>query len=264
MKIGVITLAFGDKFKNDIKYGRQTLVEYCKKYNYDLLEDESMIEKHNREIQWTKILLILKFLELKKENNIEPLYDYLVWIDADTIILNDKLTLESFIGRLMNNKHVMYSKDFGGWVNNGVIFIKNSNLSYDYFKESWNHTNEICREQGSMDMLYRYNWNNCQNFIQITEDPTEYNPVWHQYKYGIFLMHFPGCGEPQRLPNSLLRMMDMFSPLKLEGDNGHLLDTEESYNKRIKWLQEDAEKDLKNKYYLCIQQGWKYLPIELN
>ena len=259
MKIGIITLAHGEKFKNDIRYGRQTLINYCKKYNYDLLEDEDMITKHDREIQWTKILLILKFLEQK-----EPYYDYLVWIDADIIILNQELSLEGFIERLMNGKDIMYSKDFGGWVNNGVIFIKNTPRSYDYFKESWNHTNEICREQGSMDMLYRYNWNNCQSFIEITQDHREYNPIWHQYKYGMFLMHFPGCGEPNRLPNSLLRMMDMFSPLKLEGDNGHALDTEETYKERLRWLREDAEKELEHKRILCIQQGWKYLPIDLD
>ena len=112
-------------------------------------------------------------------------------------------------------------------------------------------------------MLYRYNWNNCQSFIEITQNPQEYNPIWHQYKYGMFLMHFPGCGEPNRLPNSLLRMMDMFCPLKLNGDDGHLLDTEETYQERMRWLKEDAQKDLQEKRILCIQQGWKYLPIEL-
>ena len=56
MKIGIITLAYGEKFKNDIKYGRRTLLDYCNKNNYDLLEDESMVSKHDREIQWTKIL----------------------------------------------------------------------------------------------------------------------------------------------------------------------------------------------------------------
>ena len=184
MKTGIITLATGEKFLNDIKYGRITLENYCKKHGYDLLEDSSLIKEHNREIQWTKILLIQKFLNLDT-------YDYLVWIDADIIILNPEITLESFIDRLMNNKDVMYSKDVGGWVNNGVIFIKNTDFSKEYFKESWNHTNEICREQGSMDMLYRYNWNNAQNHIQLTDDPREYNPMWFQYEYGMFLMHFP-------------------------------------------------------------------------
>ena len=64
MKIGIITLAIGEKFLNDIKYGRITLENYCKKHDYDLLEDIALIKEHNREIQWTKILLIQKFLNL--------------------------------------------------------------------------------------------------------------------------------------------------------------------------------------------------------
>ena len=250
MKIGVITLALGEKFLHDIKYGRITLEKYCQKHNYNLLEDVGLIKEHDREIQWTKILLIQKFLELDT-------YDYLVWIDADIIILNPEITLESFIKRLMNNKDIMYSKDFGGWVNNGVIFIKNTNFSKEYFKESWIHTNEICREQGSMDMLLRYNWNDSQNHIQLTDDPREYNPMWFQYEYGIFLMHFPGCGEANRKPNSLKIMMDMFCPIKMEEE------TEENYQNRLTWLKEKASDELKYKRQLCIQQGWKYLPIDL-
>lgn len=256
MKIGILTLSHGEKFKNDIKYGRQTLVDYCVKHNYELIEDEEIVEEHQREIQWTKILLIQKYLN--------SVYDYLVWIDADTVILNPDKTIEDFIERLMNGKYIMYSKDFGNWVNNGVIFVKNVPESREYFKEVWEHTDQICREQGSMDYLYRINWNNCQSYMQITEDPKEYNPVWYEYQYGQFLMHFPGCGEPKRPKNALLKMMDMFSPLKLCGDNEHQLDTEESYQERLRWLREDAENDLREKRQLCIQQGWKYLPIEVD
>ena len=250
MKIGVITLAFGEKFLNDIKYGRIILENYCKKHGYDLLEDVSLIKEHEREIQWTKILLIQKFLNLN-------IYDYLVWFDADIMILNPTITLESFIKRLMNNKYIMYSRDSGGWVNNGVIFIKNTDFSKEYFKESWSHTNEICREQGSMDMLYRNNWNNAQQYIQLTDDPREYNPMWFQYEYGIFLMHFPGCGEPNRKPNSLKIMMDMFCPIKMKEE------TEENYHNRLLWLKEKASDELKYKKHLCIQQNCKYLPIDL-
>jgi hypothetical protein len=256
MKIGIITLSHGEKFKNDISYGKKTLELYCKKHDYYLLEDESMVGSHKFEIQWTKIALIQKFLKDKS-------FDYLVWIDADTIILNDAIRIETIIDRLMFEKYIMYSKDFGNWVNNGVIFIKNTEEAEQYFAETWNHPAEICREQGAMDKLYRYNWDNCRRYVQITDDPTEYNPVWFQYKYGQFLMHFPGCGEPCRKPNSLLQMMDMFCPIMLKGDNGHALDTPETFAKRLEWLELHAEKDLQEKKRQCEAQGWKYLPIDL-
>ena len=252
MNIGILTFYIGEKFINDTKYGRRVLVDYCKRHNYDFIDDSSISKDHDREVQWSKILMIQKYL--KDEN----CYDYLVWIDADIFIMNSDITIESIIIRLMNNKHIMYSKDFGGWVNNGVIFIKNTKEALDYFIESWNHVTQICREQGAMDYLWRINWNNCKSIIEITQDQREYNPVWFEYEYGQFIIHFPGCGEPNRNPNSLKLMMDMFCPVKMDEES------EEVYIKRIRWLKEDASKDLKHKKQLCIQQGWKYLPIDLD
>jgi hypothetical protein len=258
MKIAILSLYHGDKFKNDTIYGRETIQNYCNKYGYDFIYDnEDLIKEHDREIQWTKILIIQKYLNNK--------YDYIVWIDADILILNPEKTIESFIDRLMNNKDIMFSRDFSGiHINNGVIFVKNTENSIKYFKEVWKHTGICMREQGSMQVLYMNNWDNCQNYIQVTENPTEYNPMWWEFVHGMFLIHFPGCNEPNRLPNSLRRMMDMFTPLFLKGDNGHDKDTEESFNQRIKWLNENAEHDLKYKKHLCNIQGWKYLPIELD
>lgn len=250
MKIAVLTFYKGEKFISDTKYARKVLLNYCNKYNYDFYDNIDDIINYDREIQWNKILMILKYLNLFK-------YDYLVWIDADIFIMNDKIPLESFIYRLMNDKHIMYSQDSGNWVNNGVIFIKNTIDSINFFKETWNHTDQICREQGSMDYLYRINWNNCKDIIQITEDETEYNPMWFQYKYGQFIMHFPGCNEPFRKPNSLKLMLDMFCPIKMDEESI------ETYHKRLYWLRYNAESELRHKKELCIKNGFKYLPIDL-
>lgn len=252
MKICVLTLYNGDKFKSDTKYGRETLINYCKKHNYDFIEDPSLVKEHDREVQWTKILLIQKYLQFNSNY-----YDYVVWIDADTLIMNDEKTIESFIQNLMQTKDIMYSNDNNGYINNGIIFIKNTPFALEYFKETWKHTGEICREQGSMDLLYRINWNNCRSFISVTQNLREYNSFWFTYEYGQFLLHFPGCGEPNRLPNSLKRMMDIFTPIKMGED------TEESYEKRMVWLRDEASNEMKHKKNLCMQQGWKYLPIEL-
>lgn len=259
MKIGIITLATGEKFIRDIKYGRKTLENYCTLHGYNLLEDLSLVDIHDREIQWTKIPLILKYLSISPDE-----YDYLVWIDADTIIMNQTIKVETIMDRLMGDKLIMYSKDFGNWINNGVIFIKNDPMVVDFFTETWNHPNEICREQGAMDKLYRMNWKGCRNIIQVTDDPCEYNPVWFQYKPDQFLMHFPGCGEPCRKPNSLLYMMDMFMPLKMNGDDEHFKDTDGTHSQRLQWLSNYAEADVRQLKARCDAQGFKYLPNELN
>ena len=92
MKIGILTLYYGDKFKEDTKYARITLLNYCKKHNYDFIEDDTLVKVHNREIQWTKILLIQKYLQYKNESN-NSYYNYLIWIDADIFIMNPEKTI---------------------------------------------------------------------------------------------------------------------------------------------------------------------------
>jgi hypothetical protein len=52
-------------------------------------------------------------------------------------------------------------------------------------------------------------------------------------------------------------MMDMFCPIKMKEDS------EENYQNRLTWLKEHASDELKYKRQLCIQQGCKYLPIDL-
>jgi len=239
MKIAIGSLSIGEKYKNDTKYGRLTKINYCKKWGYDFIEDSSNTDK-SRPLQWSKIKLILKYLSD---------YDYFVWIDADTLIMNQEISIESFIVRLMvpENKELIYSKEYS-WVNTGVMFIKNTDFMNNFFKESWRHPNLICLDQGAIDMLWRTNWRLCQSKINIVEQ-TEFNSGWYNWEWGQFLIHFPGCGESGRKPNSLRRMMEMFCPLKMSEE------VDEEYQKRLLWLHRDTLKERE------LMRHSKYLPL---
>jgi hypothetical protein len=254
MKIAIISLYYGEKFMNDTYYGRKTIEEYCLKHNYDFFwNNENFVKKHDRVVQWTKIMILQHYLSLNK-------YDYVVWIDADVLILNPNKTIEDFINRLMNNKNMMISLDHFGHLNTGVMFVKNTEYSMKLLKELWNYTQHILNEQGNLEMMIYYNMFDSKNNIELIKDPTEFNPFWWEYKKDMFLIHFPGCNEPNRPREPLLRMMDMFCPLFLNGDNGHQLDTEYTYKDRIKWLNEKAEQDVKDKKNECNKRGL-YLPL---
>ena len=55
MKIAVLSLYSGYKFKEDTKYGKNTIENYCNMHGYDFLyNNEEIITEHEREIQWTK------------------------------------------------------------------------------------------------------------------------------------------------------------------------------------------------------------------
>jgi hypothetical protein len=244
MKIGVCSLAVGDKFRNDVKYGIRTKVEYCKKHGYDFIEDDSKTD-YTRHLAWSKIPVILEYLSK---------YDYLVWMDADTIITNDNLKLEDFITRLLHDKELMYVRS-KGWVNTGVMFIKNTEFMHRFMKASWPFTDKICWEQGAIDHLYRINWEGCQSKIVLVPDQTEYNSAWEQWRPNQFLIHFPGCGEPNRPKDCLRRMMEMFCVLKMDEE------TDEQHRERLEWMS-TAETTLPILYNLCQKSG-RYVPLDL-
>jgi hypothetical protein len=241
MKIAVCSFVIGDRYMDIVKYGIESRKEYCKKYNYDYIDDTSVYDS-SMEVEWSKILIMQKYLGQ---------YDFLVWIDADTFIMNDEITLESLIDRYLEGetpRDVMYTVGHG-WINNGVFFVRNTEWVYEYFTEVNKNRNEICREQGSMDLLYRVNWNGCQSKVVVVQNQKEFNSFWDNYSWGDFIIHFPGCNVENRPENSLNRMMNMFCPIRM------VEDSDDSYNFRINWLKTSAERDL---YRV---RGVGYLPL---
>lgn len=230
-------MAIGDKFREDVKYGIRSKVEYCKRHGYDFIQDDSKTD-YTRHLAWSKIPAILEYL---------PKYDYLVWIDADTLIMNPEKKLEDFISKLMLDNQLMYVASLN-WVNTGVMFIKNTQFMKAFMAQSWHHTDQICWEQGAIDLLYRTDWLGCQKVIKVIPDQTEFNSLWHQFKWGQFLVHFPGCGEKGRPENCLKRMMDMFCTLKMD---------EESWETYLKRLETLRTVDFSQEY----AKNWKYFPL---
>jgi hypothetical protein len=91
MKIGICSLAIGDLYKSIVSYGIKSKREYCIVQGYDFIDDETVYDK-TRPIAWSKILLLKKYL---------CKYDYLVWLDADTMITNNYVQMQSIINRYM-------------------------------------------------------------------------------------------------------------------------------------------------------------------
>jgi hypothetical protein len=244
IKIGIVSLAVGEKFREDVKYGIRTKVKYCEKYGYDFIEDDSNTD-HTRHLAWSKIPVILAYLEK---------YDYLVWMDADTIITNDDKKMEWFIREYMGDKELMYVES-KQWVNTGVMFIKSTDYMREFMSESWNHTDKICWEQGAIDYLWRINWRNCRSKIMLVPDQRTFNSSWEQWRPSQFLVHFPGCGEPNRPVECLKRMMSMFCVLKKDDE------CYDEYIKRMDWLG-NADKEIPVLESVC-RRTQNVFPLDL-
>jgi lipopolysaccharide biosynthesis glycosyltransferase len=186
MKIGVCTLMIGEDYTKRVKYCRKSLEEYCEKHSYDLCECDELYD-NTRDPMWSKILVLQKFL---------PDYDYLVWIDADIIILNPEYTLEYFIVGFLKNKDMMVNYDFGHQLNTGFWFIKNCVFTQHLLKLIYSLfvMNIDYHEQGVLTELYnRDTLGLKQKCVVISETQQRlFNSLISIHHIGDFNIHFMG------------------------------------------------------------------------
>jgi hypothetical protein len=194
MNIAVCSLAIGDEYGKAIKLCRKSLSEYCQKHNYTfVIQYTDIIE--NRDLMWNKIPLIRKIL---------PKYDYVVWVDADMMIMNYDFHLERLIELYLGSRDMLLSCDSGNQINTGFWVIKNSPFSQDILSLI-EHCPEIAghfHEQGVLNTLYYENRvNGIQNRIRILGEIEQrlINATIYNYVIGDFLIHFLGVRNNERL-----------------------------------------------------------------
>jgi hypothetical protein len=229
MKIGVCTLAMGDKFKQSTYFGRLTKAIYCAKHDYDLLDDEGTdIYDGTRPMPWSKVKLLQKHLAD---------YDYLVWLDGDTIIMNDSVSLESLISSYMQDKEFMLCIDNGMILNTGVWFVKNTPYTHRFLKSMYDRTDLIDArfwEQAAFIDFYNTNEFDVQNHSMVLPQhmQTVFNCSMYFYKPGCLLIHFLGfCGQPDLLAVAMRK----FYP------GVHIGESDIQYAERMKGIAEHPE-----------------------
>jgi lipopolysaccharide biosynthesis glycosyltransferase len=179
--------------------------KYCDMHGYDFVSKNISGEKYERHPVWYKINFIQELLNK---------YDWVLFVDCDTLLTNSNLTIESFI---KDGKDFYISKDING-INAGVILLKNSDWTKQFLKECWeidpNHA--IYKEPG-------FAWDKTQAeqraiIVMINKfglEKVEFIPqkIFNAYTYNIwrlnypdgewgpesFILHAPGCSLNHRL-----------------------------------------------------------------
>ena len=224
MRIAVCSLAYGEQYKKKTAVSQHTKQLYCKKHNYDYIEDETVVDI-SRPLAWSKVLLLQKYL---------PSYDILVWIDADAMIMNLDQNLEEKI-QLMKETDIMVLGKTKIDINTGVIFIKNSPYSNSLLSRLYSMTdfiNSTSWEQTAFIHIYE-NEPDTREHILVLDN--SYTPViqsyWFEYKHDHFIVHFSGCSLQL---DSLESSLNSFTTIKLNNE------TVERYDRRMYWLKNIA------------------------
>ena len=231
-KIAACSLAVGDNYKKIVRYGQKGKKLYCEKYGYDYFDDEDVYDT-SRAPAWSKVNLILRYLRHPNA------YDYVVWLDADTHIMNRDTSLLQLIKELCKDKDITFAQDWK-MINTGVMFIKNTPWSREFFTTLYEQTdflNSHDWEQSAIKHMYDTNILEAKTHINVLplHLQNRINSYWFNYNYGDFLLHFPGCFR-DGVSNGLGSSMDTYCPIKKDDES------DESHLNRVHWLQYESKK----------------------
>jgi hypothetical protein len=154
-KIAIITFE-NRKDAEYIDLHNKNVSAYCDKWNYKYLFYDHCV--HN--IYWCKMYLVLDAL---KSGN----YDYVMWMDSDSVIKNNNISLDSIVNKYSSD--IFVNLDGGDSVYcAGIFIIKNSPIGIAYIEDCIRHNTKecltdnnnlkgiwagLCYEQGIMNQL---------------------------------------------------------------------------------------------------------------
>lgn len=113
---------------------------YADLHGYDLIVDDGIVDK-NRPTSWSKLLAMRKYL---------PDYDFLLYVDIDTIIMNPEHRLEDIVDY---NYDQMLAADKNG-LNCGVWMVRNTPWMLWFIDEMWSQDQLVAPK--TWNMLFKY------------------------------------------------------------------------------------------------------------
>lgn len=210
-KIAVLTLAIGEKYEKAVALGIKNKRHYCSLHGYDFIYSNRSLDS-SRHPAWSKILLIKKVIDQGK-------YDWVFWTDADSLITNHTIKLES----LIDKNYAIILNGEGNDVCSGQVLIKNCKWSIDFLNRVYNHKefiNHPIWENAAFNFEYANNIKKANERIKLIEQRkiNSFAPEVLAKVFGVlgndkicfqpgdFIIHFAGCGI-----NGLEELMNHYS-----------------------------------------------------
>jgi hypothetical protein len=222
MSVTILTLAIGVDYCKSLKKALESKAAYAQKHGYTYIQAGEEWWDRDRPIAWSKVPCLLKTLESLPEGA-------LVWqSDADVLITNDSLSLESHVIPLLPpEKDMLLTFDACKHLNSGNILMRNTAWCRDFWRrvnERTDCTYHIWWENMAMIKLIEENQSD-RDRIHITNQHKRFNayimgspgePLWEP---GDFLVHFAGVYKPEKMANLIAAILggstprlDMYAP----------------------------------------------------
>ena len=205
MKFAVCSLAIGDEYKQTIRLCTESQEAHVKKHGYTRITDESVYDP-TRAHSWSKIRILQKYIKD---------YDYIVWMDADVLIMNQNRNIEDFIQLLPENKFLLIGRDFNN-LNAGIFVMKNCPLAHEFLDDVWSKTQYLNHEWWEQAAIIELHGSSkYKSGFEVI--PRKYISIMNAFDFrvdakvhwrpGDFCIHFAGIHHRE----SLLQLQDMYS-----------------------------------------------------
>lgn len=110
-------------------------LQYAAKHGYRVVDQSHLIDT-SRPPAWSKIPAVSDLLRSGR-------CDWVMWTDADTIIMNSDVRVEDFIPADDNVDLLVGSDDYGGGYNSGVFLLRRSPWSLSFLERWWAMTDYV-------------------------------------------------------------------------------------------------------------------------
>lgn len=229
MKITVCSLYINPWYRQIVKYGKLSIETYCKKHGYDFIYETEKtsdgVYDGKRDPPWYKILLMIKLMDKD--------YDYIIWNDADSMIVNYDKKLESIITSDLGDKDILVARDWQSVLNTGTMFVRNCEYCKKILKEVWENSSNFdvtLHEQASLTDLYTRNKFGLHQHLVILPQfrQNDFLTYWYCFLPGqCFIVHATRCSHDRI---GFIFTMDMFCTIKMDEES------EEKFNDRMHWM----------------------------
>jgi len=175
------------------------LRKYVEQYDYEY----KYYNRCNENVYWCKIYMVLDAL---KKN----LYDYVIWLDSDTIIKNFNIDIGNILNRFSSD--ILIGSDNNNSfdiTNAGVFIVKNSDIGINFLNDCIGYVNEkcinrdgtlkgiwagYCYEQGVMNILIADKYS---NYTTILTNDIIFN--YNVCSDDVFIMHLYASSSNYRV-----------------------------------------------------------------
>jgi uncharacterized protein YxeA len=184
----ILFITYDNRYNEDyVSIHNANINKYVKKFNYEY----KYYKYCDKNVYWCKIYLVLEALKTNK-------YDYVIWLDSDTVIKNFKIDFGDILNIFSSDIFIGLDNNLEyGLINSGVFAISNSEIGKNFLLECIQYVNKdcfndngtlkgkwaaSCYEQGVMNILIHdkyylyttvlsnkviFNYNVCSNDVFI-------------------------------------------------------------------------------------------------